>query len=138
MSAGSLWLYLLRCDNGNYYAGYTNNLVKRYRQHLTGTAGAKYTRAFKPVGIAQCWRLFASVGVALQIERLLKRQGRPAKERLIREPARLKSLAEGRLAREVALFTFDPALVAGEITAPPGPAAKRDADPFAAYPARDF
>ena len=138
MSASCLWLYLLQCDNGSYYAGYTNNLVRRYRQHCQGRAGARYTRAFRPVAIAQCWRLFEPVGTALRIERLLKSQGRPGKEQLVREPARLKGLAEARVARELALFTFNPALVESEAGICAAPPLKRGPDPFAAYPAADF
>lgn len=138
MNPAPLWLYFLHCDNGSYYAGYTRNLVRRYRQHLAGKAGAKYTRAFKPVAIAQCWRLFAEVGLALRIERLLKSQDRPGKEQLIREPARLRLLAETRLARELALFTFDPSWVERAAGVTPGPVAQGDLDPFGEYPARDF
>ena len=41
-------LYLIECRNGALYAGITNDLARRYAQHLAGT-GAKYTRANPPV-----------------------------------------------------------------------------------------
>lgn len=40
--------YVLECKDGSYYAGYTNDLVKRVKVHNEGK-GAKYTRAKRPV-----------------------------------------------------------------------------------------
>lgn len=40
--------YVLECKDGSYYAGYTNDLVKRIAVHNEGK-GAKYTRAKRPV-----------------------------------------------------------------------------------------
>ena len=40
--------YVLECNDGSYYAGYTNDLEKRIRTHNEGK-GAKYTRAKLPV-----------------------------------------------------------------------------------------
>ena len=42
------WVYILLCNNNNYYTGYTTDLNKRYDAHLKGK-GAKYTRSFKPI-----------------------------------------------------------------------------------------
>lgn len=84
------WIYILECDNGNYYTGYSRDLPKRYQQHLEGKV--KYTRSFKPIRIAQCWQIFDEVGVALKIERFIKRQDKKKKELLIQQPDRLKEL----------------------------------------------
>jgi putative endonuclease len=43
-------LYLLKCSNGAYYAGITNNLEARFAAHVSGK-GARYTRANPPVEI---------------------------------------------------------------------------------------
>lgn len=40
--------YVLECADGTYYAGYTNDLIKRVDVHNSGK-GAKYTRARLPV-----------------------------------------------------------------------------------------
>lgn len=40
--------YVLECLDGSYYAGYTNDLIKRVSVHNSGK-GAKYTRARRPV-----------------------------------------------------------------------------------------
>lgn len=45
------YTYVLLCDNGAYYKGYTNNLEQRYQQHLDGQ-GAQYTVRHKPVRMA--------------------------------------------------------------------------------------
>ena len=84
------WIYILECDDGSYYTGYSTNLARRYRQHVDGTAGVKYTRTRRPIRIAQCWRLFDDVGTALRVESLLKRRGRTFKENVVREPVLLR------------------------------------------------
>lgn len=45
------YTYVLLCNNGAYYKGFTNNLERRYQQHLSGQ-GAEYTAKHKPVKIA--------------------------------------------------------------------------------------
>lgn len=42
-------VYILECSDKTLYTGITNNLEKRIEQHNTGTEGAKYTRARRPV-----------------------------------------------------------------------------------------
>ena len=42
--------YVLLCENGTLYRGYTNDLEKRFATHRAGK-GAKYTRMYKPVEI---------------------------------------------------------------------------------------
>lgn len=45
------YVYMLLCDNGSYYTGYTVDPQRRVIAHMSGK-GAKYTRAHKPVEIA--------------------------------------------------------------------------------------
>ena len=40
-------VYLLLCDDGSYYTGYTNNVTSRLEKHKAGH-GARYTRMHKP------------------------------------------------------------------------------------------
>lgn len=47
----SFYVYMLLCDNGSYYTGYTVDPQRRVIAHMSGK-GAKYTRAHKPVEIA--------------------------------------------------------------------------------------
>jgi len=82
------WVYILHCDNKTYYTGYTNDLNKRYRSHLEGTGKCKYTRSFKPLGIAQSWKITGNKSIAMQLERAIKKCSRSQKEALIAEPER--------------------------------------------------
>lgn len=85
------WVYILHCDNNTYYTGYTNNLEKRYQAHLDGSSKCKYTRSFKPLAIAQCWKITGDKTLALQLERAIKKMTRVEKEQLIANPALLSS-----------------------------------------------
>ncbi len=44
------YAYILKCSDGSYYCGYTNDLEKRIEKHNQGK-GAKYTRARLPVAL---------------------------------------------------------------------------------------
>ena len=98
------WIYMLECDNGSYYTGYTINLARRFRLHFEGKAGVRYTRSHPPVRIAQCWRLFDTIGTALKVELLIKRKPRKTKERLVADPSVLATLASRALERKVRIF----------------------------------
>ena len=82
------WVYILHCDNHSYYTGYTTDLKKRYEAHLNGTA-SKYTRSFKPVRIAQCWRIEGDKAFAMKLERDIKKLSRDKKLDLISQPSLL-------------------------------------------------
>lgn len=47
-SAVGWYTYILKCADGCFYTGITNNLCKRIVEHNIGV-GAKYTRARRPV-----------------------------------------------------------------------------------------
>lgn len=83
------WVYILLCENNTYYTGYTNNLIKRYESHVNGTGKCKYTRSFKPVCIAQSWKIKGDKLLAMQLERAIKKLSRRAKEELIKHPNQL-------------------------------------------------
>jgi len=82
------WVYILKCENNSYYTGYTTNLIKRYQAHLTGKS-CKYTRSFKPIHIAQHWKLLCEKGTAMKIEHAIKKLSRIQKEKLIESPSLL-------------------------------------------------
>ncbi|UCH83262.1 MAG: GIY-YIG nuclease family protein [Candidatus Latescibacterota bacterium] len=109
MKTAYFWIYMLECENGSYYTGYTTNLVRRFRQHLEGSANVRYTRSHRPFRIAQCWRIYEPVGCALKVERLIKTGGRKAKDKLVHEPSRLKTMAAAKLGSDIRVFTFEPA-----------------------------
>ena len=44
----SNYTYILKCADGTFYCGWTNNLDRRLSAHNAGTA-SKYTRTRRPV-----------------------------------------------------------------------------------------
>ena len=81
----SYWVYILLCQNGAYYTGYTTDLSRRFEEHLAGTAKCKYTRSFKPIKIAQSWQVDDST-TAKQLECFIKKLSKIQKEQLILSP----------------------------------------------------
>ena len=73
--------YLLRCADGSYYAGHTDNLEQRIGQHQSGTLGG-YTARRRPITLVWSER-FASRDEAFAAERKLKGWSRAKKEALI-------------------------------------------------------
>ena len=45
------YTYILKCADGTYYTGWTNDITKRLANHNNGKA-SKYTRARRPVKLA--------------------------------------------------------------------------------------
>lgn len=76
------WVYILLCENNTFYTGYTNNLTKRYAQHVSNTGRCKYTRSFKPISIIQSWQV-STKSHAMRLENFIKRLTRAEKEYLI-------------------------------------------------------
>lgn len=83
------WVYILLCQNNSYYTGYTTDLAKRYASHVNGTGRCKYTRSFKPLCIAQSWKIIGTKALAMQIEQRIKKFSRVQKEMIIANPASL-------------------------------------------------
>lgn len=44
------YVYIILTERNTLYCGYTDNVEKRFKEHLSGK-GAKYTRANKPLKI---------------------------------------------------------------------------------------
>ena len=45
----SYFVYIVKCADDTLYTGITNDISKRISAHNSGTTGAKYTRARRPV-----------------------------------------------------------------------------------------
>jgi len=43
-------IYVLRLEGGRYYVGKTDDIVKRYQQHLNGN-GSAWTKKYKPISL---------------------------------------------------------------------------------------
>ena len=128
------WLYMLECENGSFYTGYTKNLAIRYYQHKSGRQSARYTRGFKPVKIAQCWRLFDTIGTALKVEKFIKKQDRKTKLLWVEKPENLKLRISKNMDKELILFPFDVLKVERESKKMDWKKIKNGFDPFADIP----
>jgi len=42
-------VYLLRCSDGTYYTGITNDIARRLTEHNESARAARYTRSRRPV-----------------------------------------------------------------------------------------
>ena len=93
--------YLLRCADGSYYAGHTDDLDARVGAHQSGSIGG-YTQNRRPVALV--WSQdFASRDEALAAERRIKGWSRAKKEALIAEDwDRLRAHASRSVLRDAA------------------------------------
>ena len=75
------YTYILRCNDGTYYTGWTNNLEKRLASHNAGTGG-KYTRSRLPVELVY-YETFETKEEAMSREWHIKHMKRSEKEKLV-------------------------------------------------------
>ena len=73
--------YILKCSDGTFYTGWTNDLKKRLKAHNEGK-GAKYTKTRRPVAL-QYYEVFASREEAMRREYAIKHMTRRAKLGLV-------------------------------------------------------
>ena len=78
----AFWTYMLRCADGTYYTGHTDNLELRLAQHRSGALEG-YTSRRLPVELVWCEE-FGERSDALEAERKFKGWSRAKKEALIR------------------------------------------------------
>jgi len=76
------FVYLLRCADGSFYVGHTDDLAQRVAQHQAGEV-AGYTHERRPVELAWSQET-ATREDALSAERRIKGWGRAKKEALVR------------------------------------------------------
>ena len=75
------WVYILRCRDGTYYTGHTDDLEKRLWEHRQGK-GSDWTRRRRPVELVWCdWA--GTRYEALEFERRVKNWSVAKKEALI-------------------------------------------------------
>jgi putative endonuclease len=75
------WVYILECDDGSFYTGYTTDVERRVREHDRGE-GAKYTRGRTPVELVHRER-FESKSAAMSREYEIKQLSQAEKEWLV-------------------------------------------------------
>ncbi len=74
------YTYILKCNDGTYYTGWTNNLEKRVKDHNNGK-GAKYTKPRLPVELVY-FEKFETKEEAMRREYAIKQMSRSEKEHL--------------------------------------------------------
>ena len=78
------YVYIVKCSDGSYYIGITNNLERRLYEHNLGLNKSAYTFDKKPV-VLKWFEAFADVNQAILIEKKIKGWSRKKKEALINE-----------------------------------------------------
>jgi putative endonuclease len=76
----SYYVYVLCCEDGSFYTGYTTCLEKRLQSHRAGR-GARYTHQHGVVRLVHS-ETFATRGEAMRRERQVKRLTHSEKEKL--------------------------------------------------------
>ena len=66
----SYFVYMLLCNDGSYYTGYTSNVLSRFERHKKGH-GARYTKMRQPKRIVYLQR-FSTRRAAMRRERQMK------------------------------------------------------------------
>ncbi len=82
MASEAFYVYILKCADGSYYTGMTNDLEFRMAQHQAGTFPDGYTASRRPVHLV--WsEIFSTHDEAFRRERQIKGWSRAKKEALI-------------------------------------------------------
>lgn len=76
------YVYMLRCSDGTFYTGWTNNLEKRVQTH-NARRGGRYTRSRTPVELIY-YEECDTKEAAMSREAAIKRMTRKEKEELAR------------------------------------------------------
>jgi putative endonuclease len=82
------YVYILLCQGGSFYTGYTKNLNSRLRLHMKGV-GARYTRMHRPKKLVYSQE-FASRAEAMKREKRIKKLNHRQKKRLIKHAIKPK------------------------------------------------
>ena len=88
------FVYILKCADGSFYTGITNNLERRFNEHQSGYNPTAYTHSRRPVELV-FYTDFPDPTQAIAFEKQVKGWSRKKKEAIIdRNWDRLKLLAE--------------------------------------------
>lgn len=119
----SFWVYILRCSDGTYYTGQTDDLERRIAQHQAGTFPG-YTHDRRPVELMFS-ETFTDRIDALERERQIKDWSRKKKEALFRGDWR--GVSEAARSRRRVSTSLDPSSTQTEVDEPEDQTAKNQA-----------
>ncbi len=74
------YVYMLLCEDGSYYTGYTKDIDSRLKQHKIGT-GARYTKLHRPKKLVYTEE-FDTIKEAMKRERKIKKLSHKEKNKL--------------------------------------------------------
>lgn len=77
-----MYVYMLKCKDGSYYVGVTNDVERRVREHKEGILTEAYTFRRRPVELVYC-EFYHDPISAIEAEKQLKGWSRKKKEALI-------------------------------------------------------
>ena len=77
----SFYVYILKCSDGSFYIGHTDNIENRIAEHQNGR-GSKYTALRLPIKLVSL-EVFQSRNEAFVIERKIKNWSRVKKQAYI-------------------------------------------------------
>ena len=93
------YLYVVRCHDGSLYTGISTDVGRRFAQHQgKGDTGSKYLKGKGPLTLVFKKKV-GSKGLALQVERRVKKLSKARKERLIEVPGHVEDIARQARAR---------------------------------------
>jgi len=94
------FVYMLRCGDGSYYTGVTNDLEQRVAEHKAGLDKNAYTHQRRPIQLVFSQE-FDSINEAIVWEKKLQGWSRKKKEALIEgDWERIRMLAKNKKNRE--------------------------------------
>ena len=78
------FVYILRCSDGSFYIGLTNELIKRFTEHQEGKYANCYTLNPRPIKLVY-YETIPFLKEAVEREAQLKKWSRKKKEALIKQ-----------------------------------------------------
>ena len=75
-------IYIIKCNNKNYYTGVTSNLINHIKEHHLGKHKNSYTYSRRPIKLVYFCE-FINIEQAIDMEKQLKKWSRIKKETLI-------------------------------------------------------
>ncbi len=89
-----VYVYILKCSDGTYYTGVTNDVHRRFNEHESGCSMYSYTASRRPLKLIYS-QFFPTPFEAIAAEKQIKKWSKRKKEALIHDNwEELKRLAK--------------------------------------------
>jgi putative endonuclease len=84
MKHHNYYVYILLCSDGSYYTGVTNDLDRRFAEHVSGDDPNCYTFKRRPL-VLKYYEYYRVIDDAILREKQIKRWSRAKKQALVNE-----------------------------------------------------